>query len=134
MDKLFSFMSTILLFWNFDQKMSSYLIFIFYLYILKSIIFSYLLENIAIVVVLVSRQTLPLEKWSSSKKSMLRFVVCWFQLKNFISDLLDWQELFSELDTEEDGNIYLKEVIVTLKALNHDLDHNLRVRLKISDW
>ena len=64
---------------------------------------------------------------------MLRFVVCWFQLKYFISDLLDWQELFSELDTEEDGNIYLKEVIVTLKALNHDLDHNLRVRLEISD-
>ena len=36
--------------------------------------------------------------------------------------------MFSELDTEEDGNVYLKEVIVTLKALNQDLDHNLRVR------
>ena len=41
------------------------------------------------------------------------------------------QEMFSELDTEEDGNVYLKEVIVTLKALNHDLDHNLRVRILV---
>ena len=39
--------------------------------------------------------------------------------------------MFSELDTEEDGNVYLKEVIVTLKALNHDLDHNLRVRILV---
>ena len=58
--------------------------------------------------------------------------VCWFSVEIFnfcLAGLL--QELFAELDTEEDGNVYLKEVIVTLKALNHDLDHNLRVGILV---
>ena len=31
------------------------------------------------------------------------------------------------MDDEEDGNVYLKQVVVTLKALNKDIDSNLQV-------
>ena len=31
------------------------------------------------------------------------------------------------MDVEEDGNVYIKQVVVTLKALNKDIDHNLKV-------
>lgn len=37
------------------------------------------------------------------------------------------QDLFTEMDVEEDGNVYIKQVVVTLKALNKDIDHNLKV-------
>merc|ERR1712227_293270 len=32
------------------------------------------------------------------------------------------------MDVEEDGNVYIKQVVVTLKALNKDIDHNLKVK------
>ena len=31
------------------------------------------------------------------------------------------------MDEEEDGHVYVKQVVVTLKALNQDIDHNLKV-------
>ena len=37
------------------------------------------------------------------------------------------QNLFAEMDEEEDGHVYVKQVVVTLKALNQDIDHNLKV-------
>ena len=37
------------------------------------------------------------------------------------------EELFSELDAEDDGSIYLSNVVMTLKALNQDIDANLQV-------
>ena len=37
------------------------------------------------------------------------------------------KEFFVELDEEEDGFIYMKQIVVTLKALNQDIDHNLKV-------
>ena len=41
------------------------------------------------------------------------------------------QDLFTEMDVEEDGNVYIKQVVVTLKALNKDIDHNLKVPVYI---
>ena len=32
------------------------------------------------------------------------------------------QELFEEIDQEKDGEIYLKEVVYYLKAMNEELD------------
>ena len=92
-------------FWNFDQKILSYLfsIWIFLFLNVKSIVFCCRFEIIAIVVVLVSRQTLPLEKWSSSKKSMLRFVgfnwnisllTCWTARSCFLSSTPRRMETF----------------------------------------
>ena len=43
-----------------------------------------------------------------------------------VNSLFD-QDLFTEMDVEEDGNVYIKQVVVTLKALNKDIDHNLKV-------
>ena len=37
------------------------------------------------------------------------------------------KELFAELDKEEDGIVYTKNLIVQLRALNEDLDKNLKV-------
>ena len=39
------------------------------------------------------------------------------------------EELFSELDAEDDGSIYLSNVVMTLKALNQDIDANLQVMM-----
>ena len=38
------------------------------------------------------------------------------------------KELFGEMDDEEDGCVYVSKVVVTLKALNEDIDHNLKVK------
>ena len=32
------------------------------------------------------------------------------------------------MDDEEDGCVYVSKVVVTLKALNEDIDHNLKVK------
>ena len=45
--------------------------------------------------------------------------------------LIKWKELFEELDPEDDGAVYLKQVVVTLKALNQDIDANLQVTMEI---
>ena len=37
------------------------------------------------------------------------------------------KELFAELDKEEDGIVYTKSLIIQLRALNEDLDKNLKV-------
>ena len=38
------------------------------------------------------------------------------------------QNLFDSLDKEDDGIVYTKHMIVQLRALNEDMDKNLRVR------
>ena len=37
------------------------------------------------------------------------------------------------MDEEEDGNIYLKQVVVTLKALNEDIEANLKVKIILDE-
>ena len=37
------------------------------------------------------------------------------------------KELFAELDKEEDGIVYTKNLIIQLRALNEDMDKNLKV-------
>ena len=39
-----------------------------------------------------------------------------------VSFMIGLQELFKEIDQEKDGEIYLKEVVLYLKALNQNLD------------
>ena len=39
-----------------------------------------------------------------------------------------FQDLFAEMDVEEDEHVYVSKVVVTLKALNEDIDHNLKVK------
>ena len=39
------------------------------------------------------------------------------------------KELFAELDKEEDGIVYTKNLIIQLRALNEDMDKNLKVLL-----
>ena len=38
------------------------------------------------------------------------------------------KELFAELDEEGDGIVYTKNLIIQLRALNEDMDKNLKVR------
>ena len=40
------------------------------------------------------------------------------------------QEMFDEIDKEEDGLIYIKDVLFNLKALSKELDQNKEVRMK----
>ena len=37
------------------------------------------------------------------------------------------QDLFSKIDKEDDGAIYLKEIAIYLRAMNEDIDKNLKV-------
>ena len=37
------------------------------------------------------------------------------------------KELFTKIDLEDDGVIYLKEIVLYLRAMNEDIDANLRV-------
>ena len=43
------------------------------------------------------------------------------------------KELFAELDKEEDGVVYTKNLIVQLRALNVDMDKNLKVDEKFDE-
>ena len=44
-----------------------------------------------------------------------------------------FKELFAELDKEEDGVVYTKNLIVQLRALNVDMDKNLKVDEKFDE-
>ena len=44
-----------------------------------------------------------------------------------------FKELFAELDKEEDGVVYTKNLIVQLRALNVDMDKNLKVNEKFDE-
>ena len=48
-----------------------------------------------------------------------------------------FQELFSKIDLEDDGIVYLKEIVIYLRAMNEDIDTNLEVgwgHLKHHSW
>jgi hypothetical protein len=45
-----------------------------------------------------------------------------------------FQELFTKIDLEEDGLVYLKEIVVYLRAMNEDIDGNLKVCQPISTF
>ena len=42
------------------------------------------------------------------------------------------QELFDKIDLEEDGLVYLKEIVVYLRAMNEEMDSNAESNLKVS--
>ena len=42
------------------------------------------------------------------------------------------KELFAELDKEEDGIVYTKNLIIQLRALNEDMDKNLKVYIVLT--
>ena len=37
------------------------------------------------------------------------------------------QELFQKIDLEDDGIVYLKEIVIYLRIMNEDIDENLKV-------
>ena len=37
------------------------------------------------------------------------------------------QELFTKIDLEDDGLVYLREIVLYLRAMNEDIDSNLKV-------
>ena len=54
-------------------------------------------------------------------------------LSTFIFLFWLFKELFAELDKEEDGVVYTKNLIVQLRALNVDMDKNLKVGEKFDE-
>ena len=38
------------------------------------------------------------------------------------------QELFQKIDLEDDGIVYLKEIVIYLRIMNEDIDDNLKVK------
>ena len=43
-----------------------------------------------------------------------------------------FQDLFLKIDKEDDGAIYLNEIVLYLRALNEDIDKNLQVKIYFS--
>ena len=37
------------------------------------------------------------------------------------------QEVFQKIDMEDDGIVYLKEIVIYLRIMNEDIDENLKV-------
>ena len=44
-----------------------------------------------------------------------------------IFDVIYAQELFAKIDKEDDGAIYLSEIVLHMRAMNEDIDSNLEV-------
>ena len=62
-------------------------------------------------------------KWL--RRNITRFSKLYFF--NFSIFLTFCQELFSKIDLEDDGIVYLKEIVIYLRAMNEDIDTNLEV-------
>ena len=43
------------------------------------------------------------------------------------------QVLFGEIDGEDDGLVYLKEIVVHLRAFNEEIDENLKVKMFLDE-
>ena len=50
-----------------------------------------------------------------------------YNLVSWYSFFLIYKDLFTKIDLEDDGVIYLKEIVLYLRAMNDDIDNNLRV-------
>ena len=61
------------------------------------------------------------QKWE--RRNITRFSK-WYIFTNFFTFC---QELFSKIDLEDDGIVYLKEIVIYLRAMNEDIDTNLEV-------
>ena len=44
-----------------------------------------------------------------------------------------FQELFEEIDKEDDGVVYLKEIVIHLRAVNEDINDNLKVKMFLDE-
>ena len=42
---------------------------------------------------------------------------------------VSFQELFEAIDKEDDGAVYLKDIVIHLRALNEEVDKNLKVKV-----
>ena len=43
------------------------------------------------------------------------------------------QELFETIDKEDDGAVYLKEIVIHLRAVNEDINENLKVKMFLDE-
>ena len=62
---------------------------------------------------------------------------CWLifhqNLGSIVFDQYKIQELFAAIDKEDDGIVYLQDVVVHLRALNEDIDKNLKVKVFLDE-
>merc|ERR1711976_1152294 len=45
-----------------------------------------------------------------------------------------YKELFTNIDLEDDGIVYLKEIVIYLRAMNEDIDDNLEVKVLLDQY
>ena len=43
------------------------------------------------------------------------------------------KELFETIDKEDDGAVYLKEIVIHLRAVNEDINENLKVKMFLDE-
>ena len=55
------------------------------------------------------------------------------KLGSIVIDQYKIQELFAAIDKEDDGIVYLQDVVVHLRALNEDIDKNLKVKVFLDE-
>merc|ERR1711936_1165076 len=46
----------------------------------------------------------------------------------------EYKDLFTKIDLEDDGIVYLKEIVVYLRAMNEDIDDNLKVKVLLDQY
>ena len=51
----------------------------------------------------------------------------YFNMRELLS-ITKRQELFQKIDLEDDGIVYLKEIVIYLRIMNEDIDDNLKVK------
>merc|ERR1712087_421460 len=45
-----------------------------------------------------------------------------------------YKELFQKIDLEDDGIVYLKEIVIYLRIMNEDIDDNLKVKVLLDQY
>jgi len=46
----------------------------------------------------------------------------------------EYKQLFEKIDQEDDGEVYLREVVLFLRAVNEDIDSNLKVKVLLDQY
>jgi len=45
-----------------------------------------------------------------------------------------YKDLFQKIDLEDDGIVYLREIVIYLRAMNEDIDVNLEVKVLLDQY
>ena len=80
------------------------------------------------------QSTLDTNLWKWLKKNITRSEALHYYVFFLNQNLFILQELFQKIDLEDDGIVFLKEIVIYLRAMNEDIDDNVDVKVLLDQY